>query len=52
MSAPEVKEQIAANKEYVNFKMKPVEKLDAKLDEVVSQVSVLIERSNRHRAGD
>lgn len=39
-------------KEYVNFKMEPVERLETKFEEVVKQVNVLIERSNRNRKGD
>lgn len=33
-------------KEYVNFKMQPVERLENKFEEVVKQVNLLIERSN------
>jgi archaellum component FlaC len=36
-------------KEYVNFKMEPVERLENKFEEVVKQVNVLIERSTRRR---
>lgn len=39
-------------KEYVNFKMQPVDRLEGKFEEVVQQVSVLVERSNRTRRGD